>query len=85
MSNRYSRELEGTVLSNKMEKCVVVEVTRLAVEPFFKKVVKLRKKFVAHDEKKQAKIGDRVRIRECRPLSKTKRWRITEIVRSSAH
>ena len=84
MANRYSRELEGVVRSNKMEKTAIVEVTRLVQHAQYLKVVKRRKKFVAHDEKKQAKIGDHVRIRECRPLSKTKRWRITQIVKTAA-
>ena len=70
----------GTVTSNKMTKTIVVRVQRRFPHPRFKKVVTQFNKFYAHDEKNEAKIGDRVRIQECRPLSKTKHWRLVEVV-----
>jgi small subunit ribosomal protein S17 len=70
----------GEVLSNKMSKTIVVQVQRRFAHPRFKKVVTGYKKLYAHDEKGEAKVGDQVRIEETRPLSKTKRWRLVEIV-----
>ena len=70
----------GEVLSNKMTKTVVVRVMRRHPHAVFKKVVTSYSKFYAHDEKQEAKVGDRVRIEETRPLSKLKRWRLVEIV-----
>jgi len=74
------KERIGEVLSNKMAKTIVVRVQRRFPHPEFKKVVTTYKKFYAHDEKSEAKPGDRVRIEETRPLSKTKRWRLVEVV-----
>lgn len=74
------KERVGLVLSNKMAKTIVVRVERRFPHPRFKKIVTAYKKFYAHDEKNQARPGDRVRIVECRPLSKTKRWRLVEIL-----
>lgn len=80
-SNRPKRkERTGEVVSNKMQKTIVVSVKRRFPHPQFKKVVTSFKKFYAHDEGSEAKIGDLVRIEETRPLSKTKRWRLVEIV-----
>jgi small subunit ribosomal protein S17 len=70
----------GEVISNKMAKTIVVQVERRYAHPRFKKVVTGYKKLYAHDEKSEAKVGDRVRIEETRPLSKTKRWRLVEVV-----
>ncbi len=70
----------GTVVSDAMTKSIVVEVERRVPHPLYKKVVKSRKRYVAHDEKEEAKTGDTVRIVETRPLSKTKRWRLLEII-----
>src|ERR1043165_5308159 len=78
------KERVGEVISNKMTKTIVVRVQRRFPHPKFKKVVTGYKKFYAHDEKAEAKVGDRVRIEETRPLSKTKRWRLTEIVQRGA-
>jgi len=75
--NRKIRE--GVVVSDKMDKTVVVLVERKTSHPFYKKVIKLSKKFKAHDEENKCKVGDRVRIIETRPLSKDKRWKILEI------
>src|SRR6266516_1506769 len=74
------KERIGEVLSNKMAKTIVVRVQRRFPHATFKKVVTSYKKFYAHDEKGEAKPGDRVRIEETRPLSKTKRWRLVEVV-----
>lgn len=78
------KERTGEVVSDKMTKTIIVRVERRFRHPQFKKVVTSYKKFVAHDEKSEAKIGDRVRIEETRPLSKTKRWRLVEVVERNA-
>ncbi len=74
------KERLGEVISNKMAKTIIVQVERRYAHPKFKKVVTGYKKFYAHDEKGQAKVGDKVRIEETRPLSKSKRWRLVEVV-----
>ena len=74
------KERVGDVVSDKMNKTIVVRVKRRFRHPRFKKVVTAYSKFYAHDEKNEAKVGDRVRIQETRPLSKTKSWRLVEIV-----
>jgi small subunit ribosomal protein S17 len=73
----------GSVVSNKMAKTIVVEVTRRVPHPMYKRIVTKRKKFYAHDEKGQANVGDVVRIIECRPMSRLKRWALGEIVRKA--
>lgn len=78
------KERVGEVISNKMTKTIVVRVERRFPHPKFKKVVTGYKKFYAHDEKAEAKVGDRVRIQETRPLSKLKRWRLVEVVERSS-
>ena len=70
----------GTVVSDKMEKTIVVAIEDNVSHPLYKKIIKRTVKFKAHDEKNQAKTGDRVKIMETRPLSKDKRWRLVEIV-----
>ena len=74
------KERVGDVVSDKMNKTIVVRVKRRFRHPRFKKVVTAYSKFYAHDEKNEAKVGDRVRIQATRPLSKTKCWRLVEIV-----
>jgi small subunit ribosomal protein S17 len=74
------KERVGRVLSAKMNKTIIVQVERRYPHPKFKKVVTGYNKFYAHDEKSEAKTGDRVRIVETRPLSKIKRWRLIEVV-----
>jgi small subunit ribosomal protein S17 len=74
------KERVGEVISNKMTKTIVVRVERRFPHPKYKKVITGYKKLYAHDEKAEAKIGDRVRIEETRPLSKLKRWRLVEVV-----
>jgi small subunit ribosomal protein S17 len=76
-------EKVGNVVSAKMAKTIVVEVTRRVPHPLYKRIVSKRKKFYAHDEKGEAKVGDVVRIIECRPLSKLKRWQLKEILRKA--
>src|SRR6516225_7103156 len=79
----HRKERVGEVISNKMAKTIVVRVERRFPHPRYKKVVTGYSKFYAHDEKSEAKVGDRVRIQETRPLSKTKNWRLVEIVEKS--
>jgi small subunit ribosomal protein S17 len=74
------KERVGEVIGNQMAKTIVVRVERRFAHPKFKKVVTGYKKFYAHDEKSEAKVGDRVRIEETRPVSKLKRWRLVEVV-----
>ena len=74
------KELIGYVVSNRMNKTIVVQVVRRKSHPLYTRVISKAKKFYAHDEKSEAKPGDRVRIEETRPLSKTKHWRLVEVV-----
>ena len=76
--------LTGKVTSAKMEKTIVVEVIRLVQHPKYRRVVRISKKFYAHDESAQAKPGDTVRIVASRPLSKLKRWRLKEVLTRNA-
>jgi small subunit ribosomal protein S17 len=78
------KERVGEVVSNKMAKTIVVRVERRFPHAQYKKIVTAYKKFYAHDEKAEAKIGDTVRIEETRPLSKLKRWRLVEVVERNA-
>ena len=83
--NRGERTvLTGKVTSAKMEKTIVVEVQRLVQHPKYRRVVRISKKFYAHDEARQAKTGDTVRIVASRPLSKLKRWRLKEVLTRTA-
>src|ERR1700709_1702475 len=74
-------EKVGNVVSTKMNKTIVVEIEMRKAHPKYKRVMKSNKKFYAHDEQNSARVGDVVRIREARPLSKLKRWSLEEIVR----
>ena len=74
-------EKVGEVVSTKMQKTIVVAVSRRVPHPLYKRIIKKRKKFYAHDEQGTAKLGDVVRIVECRPLSKLKRWQLLDVVR----
>ncbi len=80
MERHLRKERIGIVVSTKMDKSIVVAVETHEKHPIYGKYVKSTKKFVAHDEKNECSEGDRVRIMETRPLSKTKRWRLVEIV-----
>ncbi len=77
-------EKVGQVVSTAMSKTIVVEVSRRVPHPLYKRIIGKRKKFYAHDEEQTAKNGDVVRIVECRPLSKLKRWRLAGIIRRAA-
>ena len=74
------KEFFGTVKSDKMEKTIVVSIETLTLHPLYKKYIKRLKKVKAHDEKNEAKIGDLVRVIECKPISKEKCWKLVEIV-----
>jgi small subunit ribosomal protein S17 len=77
------KERVGKVVSNKMNKTIVVEVSRRHAHPEFRKIVTTKKKFYAHDEKQVAKVGDTVCIEETRPLSKLKRWNLVNVVKQA--
>ena len=70
----------GRVVSDKMDKTIVVSVERLTRHPLYKRVIRASSKFAAHDELNEARVGDTVRIEESRPLSRTKRWRLVEVI-----
>jgi small subunit ribosomal protein S17 len=78
---RRRQQKVGLVVSNKMDKTIVVAVERLKMHPLYKKTYKQTKHFYAHDQQNACQIGDIVRIEECRPLSKLKRWRLVEILK----
>jgi small subunit ribosomal protein S17 len=80
MERNLRKERTGVVTSNKMQKSITVTIERKVKHPIYGKFVKSTKKFKAHDETNDAKVGDIVRIEETRPLSKTKRWRLVEVV-----
>ena len=78
--HRARQELTGVVTSAKMEKTIVVKVTRMVQHRLYTRVVRVSKKFYVHDEEREARPGDTVRIVETRPLSKLKRWRLAEVI-----
>lgn len=78
---KVRKVITGTVVSNKMDKTVVVEVERKFIHSTFKKVVKRTKKFRCHDEKNECSVGDFISMREVRPLSKTKRWNLEKVLK----
>ncbi len=77
----HKNEKVGTVVSTKMSNTIVVEVTRRVTHPVYKRIITKRKRFYAHDQTEDAKLGDFVRIRECRPISKLKRWTLESVLR----
>ena len=79
----HKNEKVGEVVSTKMSKTIVVEVIRRAAHPVYKRIVTRRKKFYAHDEQQTAQMGDVVRIVECRPLSRLKRWELGSVIRKA--
>jgi len=84
-NNTSSRKVKvGVVTSNAMEKTVAVQIERTVMDPEFKKYVRRKKKFLAHDENNECLLGDTVEIRETRPLSKNKRWRVVKVVKREA-
>lgn len=78
--NQTQREWVGQVVSDKMDKTVVVAISRVVRHPFYRKILRRVTKLKAHDEKNECKVGDRVRLTETRPISKDKHWRVVEIV-----
>lgn len=80
MERKLRKERTGIVTSDKMDKTITVSIERKVKHPIYGKFLKQTKSFKAHDEKNDAKVGDTVRIMETRPLSKTKRWRLVEII-----
>jgi small subunit ribosomal protein S17 len=80
VERNYRKERVGVVVSDKMDKSVVVSVERQLMHPIYGRTVKIKKRYVAHDEKNDCRVGDTVKIVETRPLSKTKRWRVGEVV-----
>ncbi len=84
MEQRGTRKtLAGNVISNKMEKTVVIQVESVKTHPLYKKQIKTFKKYKVHDEKNECNVGDKVEIVETRPLSKEKRWRLAKIVQKA--
>jgi len=81
--NIKKRKIEGTVISDKMNKTVVVEVQRFKKHPLYHKVLKVSKRFKVHNENNEARIGDKVLIEETRPLSKEKKWKLIQIIKKS--
>lgn len=80
MVERNRRKVRvGRVVSDKMDKTIVVEIVRTMKHPLYERVIRTKSRLHAHDEKGEAAMGDTVRVMECRPLSKTKRWRLVEI------
>lgn len=82
--NNFRKKRIGVVLSDKMQKTIVVQIRRKALHPQYGKVIEKANKFKVHDEKNEAKAGDRVLIQETRPLSKDKRWRLVEVLQRGA-
>ena len=80
MERNLRKERIGVVVSNKMQKSIVVEIERREKHPIYGKFIKKTSRFMAHDEKEECNIGDTVRIMETRPLSKRKHWRLVEII-----
>ena len=81
--DKIKKIITGTVVSNKMDKTVVVSVERKFIHRTFKKVVKRTKKFKCHDEKNECSVGDIISMREVRPLSKTKRWNLEKVLKAT--
>ena len=77
------RELIGEVISNNMEKTIVVEIQRTVQHPMYGKVLRQQTRFKAHDEKKECQVGDQVKLAECRPLSKEKHWKVVEVLKQT--
>ncbi|MDH7526163.1 MAG: 30S ribosomal protein S17 [Peptococcaceae bacterium] len=80
MERNKRKTITGIVVSDKMDKTVVVAVENYAQHPVYKKIIKRTRKYKAHDEKNECKTGDRVKLMETRPLSKEKRWRVVQII-----
>ena len=81
---RRRKTRSGLVVSDKMDKTIVVQIDRMVMHPIYKKFVKQRVKYKVHDETNEARVGDTVLIEECRPLSKQKRWRMKSVTTKAA-
>ena len=81
--NQHKNEKVGEGVSTKMQKTIVVQVSRRVPHPLYRRIVMKHKKFYAHDEENTARVGDVVRIIECRPMSKLKRWQLGEVIRKA--
>lgn len=81
---RRRKTRSGLVVSDKMDKTIVVQIDRMVMHPIYKKYVKQRVKYKVHDETNEARVGDTVQIEECRPLSKQKRWRMKSVTTRAA-
>jgi len=81
----HFRTREGIVLKDQMNKTRIVAVSKLYRHPRFQKVIRMRMKYAVHDEKNESHVGDRIRIIETRPLSRTKRWRMVELIEKARH
>ncbi len=79
-TTRQARSLQGVVVSDKMDKSVTIQVERKVKHPLYKKYIRRSTKFHAHDENNDCRVGDTVVIEQCRPISKTKNWRLVEVV-----
>jgi len=79
-TRNHRKVREGVVISDKMDKTVVVQVQDLVQHPLYRRVIKRTAKFKAHDEENNCHVGDKVRIMECRPLSKDKNWRVSDVL-----
>lgn len=84
MNTNNKKELEGVVISNKMQKTVVVQIQDQVKHPIFKKYYIVKKKYKAHDEKSECQVGDRVLLRETKPLSREKRWAVIKVLEKAA-
>jgi len=80
MKRNMRKSRMGTVISNKMDKTIIIRIDRTMRHPLYERIIRTHSKLYAHDENNDARIGDRVKVMETRPLSKLKRWRLTEIV-----
>jgi small subunit ribosomal protein S17 len=83
MNRKNKKARTGIVVSDQMEKSIVVRIDRTVKHPFYKKTIKRSKKYIAHDENNACKIGDIVQIIECKPISFRKTWRVVEVVKTS--
>ncbi|HEY4491730.1 MAG TPA: 30S ribosomal protein S17 [Acidobacteriota bacterium] len=80
---RLKKALEGVVISNRMQKSVIVRVERQVRHPLYEKIIRKSSKFMAHDEENKCRVGDRVMIIETRPLSKRKRWKVVSVLNAA--
>lgn len=80
MKRNVRKSRQGLVVSDKMDKTIIVRIDRTLRHPLYERIIRMHSKLYAHDEKNDARVGDRVKVMETRPLSRLKRWRLVEIV-----